>query len=251
MRALLSPRMLLLHLVAIASVAGTGWLGVWQYGAWADHRDDKADALAHAAPKPLADVLGPDDPFPSKYVGQPVRLAGTWLPDDTVFIEGKAVQGKDGYWVVTPVSTDNGSAVLVVRGWSEDAEAPVAQGNATITGWIQPGEASGDLDQDATDDVLPSLRIADVLERMDQDLYGAYVIAEEPVEASLTPVTPDQLPKPDTFTSIRNLLYGIEWWVFGGFAVFLWWRWCKDEVERVTSVTAGEEAAEPEVPSSA
>jgi hypothetical protein len=28
------------------------------------------------------------------------------------------------------------------------------------------------------------------------------------------------------------LLYALEWWVFGGFAVFLWWRWCSDELKR-------------------
>jgi hypothetical protein len=27
--------------------------------------------------------------------------------------------------------------------------------------------------------------------------------------------------------------------VFGGFAVFLWWRWCRDELERHRAATAG------------
>ena len=33
---------------------------------------------------------------------------------------------------------------------------------------------------------------------------------------------------------MRNLLYGIEWWVFGGFAVLIWWRWLKDELSEDT-----------------
>jgi surfeit locus 1 family protein len=49
-------------------------------------------------------------------------------------------------------------------------------------------------------------------------------------------VTPDSLPKPSSFTALRNLLYALEWWGFGGFAVFLWWRWYRDEVSRVTGV---------------
>jgi surfeit locus 1 family protein len=249
-RALLSTRMLLLHLVAILGIIGTAWLGSWQVGAWQDHRHDKADALANKPAMALKDVLGPDDPFPSKYVGQPVTFNGTWV-DTTVYVRDKTAHGRDGYWVVTPVTTETGSAMLVVRGWSARPESPAVQGGTSITGWIQPGESSSTPDDDATDDVLPSLRIADVLERMNQDLYGGYVIAKEPPEAGLTPVTPDQLPKPSAFTSIRNLLYGIEWWVFGGFAVFLWWRWSRDEVDRVRSVTAGLDAAEPEVPSSA
>ena len=60
-------------------------------------------------------------------------------------------------------------------------------------------------------------------------------------------MTPASLPKPATFTAVRNLLYAVEWWVFGGFAVFLWWRWCRDELERQRAVDAGEHAGEAEM----
>ena len=33
-------------------------------------------------------------------------------------------------------------------------------------------------------------------------------------------MTPASLPKAETFTALRNLLYAFEWWVFGGFAVY-------------------------------
>jgi hypothetical protein len=52
----------------------------------------------------------------------------------------------------------------------------------------------------------------------------------------LAPVTPAALPQPSAFTSVRNLLYALEWWFFGAFAVYVWWRWCRDEVNRVTGV---------------
>jgi surfeit locus 1 family protein len=51
-------------------------------------------------------------------------------------------------------------------------------------------------------------------------------------------VNPPALPKPSVFTALRNLLYAGEWWVFGGFAVYLWSRWCRDEVTRVTGVAS-------------
>jgi hypothetical protein len=60
--------------------------------------------------------------------------------------------------------------------------------------------------------------------------------AASPAGQRLAPVTPAALPKPDAFTSVRNLLYALEWWFFGGFAVYVWWRWCRDEVNRVTGV---------------
>ena len=33
-----------------------------------------------------------------------------------------------------------------------------------------------------------------------------------------------------------NLLYALEWWVFGGFAVYVWSRWCRDELVRDAGV---------------
>ena len=91
------------------------------------------------------------------------------------------------------------------------------------------------------------MRIADAMQHVDQDLYGGYVIARSDsrdgqVEPGLAAVTPAALPKPDAFTALRNLLYAIEWWVFGGFAVFIWWRWCRDELERVTAAEVVEAA---------
>jgi hypothetical protein len=115
-----------------------------------------------------------------------------------------------------------------------------------VTGWLQPAEGSGTADPNPRDDVVPQLRVAELVQRVRQDLYGGYLIARTAQAATtagdgmrgLAAVTPAALPKPSGFTSVRNLLYALEWWVFGGFAVFLWWRWCRDEVTRVTGVAS-------------
>jgi hypothetical protein len=105
-----------------------------------------------------------------------------------------------------------------------------------MTGWLQPAEGSGTPDRRPHDNLLPQLRIADALQHVSQDLYGGYVIADQVTPppsnrgGTLARVTPASLPRPDSFTSLRNLLYALEWWVFAGFAVFLWWRWCSDEL---------------------
>jgi len=148
-------------------------------------------------------------------------------------------------WAVTPVEVCAGAtscagapAMLVVRGWAPAAAdvPPAPTGTVDVTGWLQPGEGSGLTDPDPTDDVLPEMRVADAIQHVDQDLYGGFVIASglsgPGPEAGLSPVTPASLPKAETFTALRNLLYAFEWWVFGGFAVYIWWRWCRDDLER-------------------
>jgi cytochrome oxidase assembly protein ShyY1 len=231
--------MFVLHVVAVVGIVAAVLLGQWQVGAWQEHRTDRAAEVADDEPLPLEDVMGPDEPFPSAGLGRPVSVAGQWLPDSTVYVEERPHEEASGYWMVTPLATcpaapcSETAAIPVVLGWSEtvDEMPAVPSGDAEVTGWLQPGEA-GKPDADPEDDVLPALRIADLLQRVDRDLYGGYVILRSPgaVRDGLTAVTPDSLPKAPTFTALRNLLYGLEWWCFAGFAVFLWWRWCRDEV---------------------
>ena len=242
-RALLAPRLLGLHALAIAATAAAVLLGLWQYDAWRIHREDRSASLVDARPLALQSVMSADDPFPGADVGRPVSFSGRWLPQSTVYVADRTLEGRRGVWAVTPVAVCSSGqdvdecakspAMLVVRGWApsvEDVPAPPA-GAVRVTGWLQPGEGAGIGDPRPDDDVIPEMRIADAIQHVDQDLYGAYVIALEATRG-LEPVTPESLPKAPASTGLRNLLYAIEWWVFGGFAVFLWWRFCRDELER-------------------
>jgi surfeit locus 1 family protein len=229
---LLSPRFWGVHLLALVCVAAAVLLGAWQYDAWQEHRAAEATDLTRRDPIPLADAMGPDDPFPGDRVGQPVALDGTWVPGGTVFVSGREHEGRSGYWVVTPlaISAADAPALPVVRGWvpSTAAAPPPPTGRAELVGWLQPPEGSTAVDDDPGDDVLPELRVADLVQRVDQDLYGAYAVLPRPTDG-LEPADLDQLPEVGRFTALRNLLYAVEWWFFGAFALFVWVRWLRDE----------------------
>lgn len=251
--------MVALHLLGVVATTAAVLLGLWQYDAWQAGRDLAARDLAGARPVPLDSALTPDAAFPNDQVGRPVTFAGSWLPDSTVLVSDRDLGGRSGFWVVTPVAVCADAAtettcaqepaMLVVRGWSPTADAPAPPaGRVDVSGWLQPGEGRGIPDSDPRDDVLPELRIASAIQHVDQDLYGGYVIARPGTAAAtpdLEPVTPDSLPEPGSMTSIRNLLYALEWFVFAGFALFLWWRWVRDELERTRA--AEREQAQAEV----
>lgn len=216
------------HLLVLALLGTAVWLGSWQYDAWQAKREAASTDLVRADPVPLADVLGPDQPFPADLVGRPVTIRGTWLPDATVFVEREA-----GYWVVTPVAVTGEQdpvAVPVVRGVSERPAAAAVSGTAALVGRLQPPEGTGAVDDDPGDDVLPQLRVADLVQRLDGDVYGGYAIADEPTPG-LSPASLAQLPEAGRTTGLRNFLYALEWWVFGGFAVFVWVRYLRDEAK--------------------
>lgn len=218
-------------------------LGLWQLDAWQARRADAARDLSNLPPVALTSVMTGDSTFPGRSLGRPVRLAGTWLPDATFYIADRYVDRERGYWVVTPVLVDgDSSAVPVVRGWSAAPEASAPTGAVEVTGWLQATEGTGPLDDDPTDDIIPMMRLASLVEFIDTDLFSAYVVAREvvstgsssaaePSTAGLEPVTPAAIPEVSGFTALRNFLYAIEWWVFGAFAFFIWFRWCRDSLE--------------------
>ena len=270
-RTLTSARMLLLHATGVAAVTIAAVLALWQYDAWQAGRELAARDLAEARPVPLGAVLGPDDAYPGDQVGRPVRLSGQWLPGGTVEVSDRTLGGRAGRWVVTPIAVcevecGGAPAMLVVRGWVAAGSdvPPPPTGRVEVTGWLQPGEGAGLPDPDPTDAVLPELRVASAVQHVDTDLYGGYVIARVTTGSTtgvgsttgdgLVPVTPDALPEPDAFTSLRNLFYAFEWVVFGGFALFLWWRWGRDELDRVAALERaraeldGPEDADKDVP---
>lgn len=230
-------------LAMVVLTAAAVALGLWQYGAWNAHRTAVTDSLTDAAPEPLARVIGPDDPFPGDAIGQPVEVSGTWLGEGSFLVSERDGDQGRGLWVVTPLVVDGGeSALPIVRGWiASAADAPAnPSGAVSLTGWLQPPEGDApEADPDPTDTVYPSLRVADLIQRLDRDAYGAYVVVGDrpgwapAVNAGVDGLAPAELaqrPEPGRFLAIRNLFYAAEWWLFGGFVVFVWQRYCRDEL---------------------
>src|SRR5690606_37820178 len=104
------PRVVAAHLLAVVCVGTAGLLGYWQYEAWGERRAAERVDRTQEEPVPLAGVMGPDDPFPEVGVGQPVEVSGTWLPDSTVYVEGREQGGRDGFWVVTALTDGDADA---------------------------------------------------------------------------------------------------------------------------------------------
>ena len=225
--------------LALVLVGIAGWLGLWQYDAWQAHRTAEARDLSAMSPVPLTDVMGSDDPFPAPDLGRPVDLSGEWL-DGGFWVADRELEGQPGYWAVAPVQVGD-AAVLVVRGWAPEPDPALleATGETDVTGWLQAPEGGMVTDDDPADDVFPEIRVADAVQRVDVDLYSAYVIDQEPAPGLRTAEL-ESLPSPSRFTGVRNLLYAVEWWIFGAFAAFIWWRWRQDATApEVASPAAG------------
>ncbi len=226
MRRFLTPRALWLTAVAGVLAAAMISLGLWQLGTYDEQQRNDVAGRLDQRPVPLDEVLGPDDSFPATGRGRPVTVSGRYLEPEQLYVEG--LQGAEArYAVVTPLLTDSGSAVLVVRGSADQPRADVPEGEVEVTGLLAPPSAEGSR-LDAGRLGQRGLRVSALVESVSRDLYGGYVIARGEPATDLAPVRAEP-PEPSRWVGVRNLLYAMQWWLFAAFVAFMWWRIVRDD----------------------
>jgi surfeit locus 1 family protein len=113
-----SRRFWLLTLAAAAGIAVTLALGVWQMSRAAQKLALHAaiEQRQGVAPVSQRELLASRNP--ADLLHRTVVLRGTWVSSRTVFLDNRQMQGKVGFYVVTPLRLEGSdAAVLVQRGW--------------------------------------------------------------------------------------------------------------------------------------
>lgn len=113
----MSPRAssVVLLLAALGGIALTARLGLWQL----DRAAQKVGAAAAVEARSLLPVLANaqlsgDD----AQLNRRVALRGHWLSDKSVYLDNRPMDGRVGFFIVTPLQLDGRpEAVLVQRGW--------------------------------------------------------------------------------------------------------------------------------------
>lgn len=228
------PRLLGLHLFAIAAIGFCLFMGTWQLGVYDQRQVTEGDVGPGAAAVALDQVWAPDDVFTKNQDQLPVTVTGTFRPAAEQFWVTERSQGGDtGAWLVAPVTVDE-AQLLVVRGWapevSEPAAVKVPVGEVSLQAVLQPGDASA-AGWDARTRTIGSVRIPTLLNELGYDnLWSGYAISTDPAVAQNLALA--EVPESDVSWTAggRNLGYGLQWWVFAAFALFMWWRMAREIV---------------------
>ncbi len=222
------PRWLGLLLVAIALAVLAFYLGRWQYQvAYDTERVKVVEAAAERDVRPLDDVLAPRAAFPDDGSGQRVSATGHYVAEGQRLITVRLLDGREGGWVLDQFVVDHTGANLpIVRGWiAKGADAPPPPtGTVTLIGSLAPGEAPDE--RGVPEGQMTSIDLASLVNQWPGDIYNAFAFAVDeevggaPVAASgLERVPP---PLPDVELNWRNVMYAVQWWCFGGFAIWMW-----------------------------
>jgi cytochrome oxidase assembly protein ShyY1 len=249
-------------------------LSQWQFGRSVQPEAPVSPATEET--RALTGTLEPGHFFPGSVSDQMVSAEGTYDPAKQVLVPGRLKDGKTGYWVVSafavkgaPVLTGVAASpqtwIPVARGWVSDPKDAVAPppGTVDLTGRLIPSESP--LPETAPEAGHASaVSVAELINYWDVSSYPGFVAATaemvDGTDVSAAAVSGDLKPlnigpqPPAQKVNWLNLFYSLEWVVFAGFALFIWWRLVKDDYRRGLEEDLDDDAhddAPPTPPSSA
>jgi len=115
---MLNGSRLVVLLAAVVAALATARLGVWQL----DRAAQKValhDAMLRqrALPALREAELARDAAAAQAQQHRSTTLHGSWLPAATVYLDNRQMDGRPGFYALTPLRVADGSVVLVQRGW--------------------------------------------------------------------------------------------------------------------------------------
>lgn len=107
-----------LGLATLAGIVLTARLGLWQLDRAAQKLALQAAIESRGDAPPLTrGELALDAAAADPQTHRRLEVAGRWLPQYTVHLDNRQMDGRVGFFVLTPLALDDGSALLVQRGW--------------------------------------------------------------------------------------------------------------------------------------
>lgn len=231
-----TPRMILLLVVAIAGALLFIRLGAWQLdraairGA-AEARDIEAARIA-ADPVPLEDVLQLGETFMSDHQLVKVEANGTW--GEAALVRGRQVQGEAAALRVVELRLESGAMIPVLLGWLPDEDAILTaslppEAEAHVVGYLSASEESRPGAH--PDGVIGSISTAELANTWGGPTYTGFLVAVDGTEYDVTTMPPPSWAQ-EQGMNLQSLAYAAEWFIFGGFALFMWARWVRDDAIR-------------------
>lgn len=234
------PRWIAALFGALAVAAIFAALGQWQIGRAVQTAVVTGPDTERAVP--LDRIERPQTPVNGNEAGRIVTVSGRLDPGDTTLLEGRfrigtrdGLGGAQGWWVVGHLRTDAGVSLAVALGWAPDraaaraAEARIPTGDRSIRGRYSLSESPEE------DDPASARRSALAVSALVNEwtdvgpAYGGYLVASSPTPGLQRIVAP--APEQQSQLGLLNLFYAVEWALFAGFALYLWWRLVRDALE--------------------
>jgi cytochrome oxidase assembly protein ShyY1 len=211
----------LMGVVALVCIAAGTWQIVRFEGKVTANDDLRGNA--HAAPVPVATLLPLTTAAAPAKDGielHTVTATGTYDEADQVLVRGRSVNGRDGYLVLTPLTTDQ-ATLLVVRGFVQERAngdplpaAAAPSGVVAVSARVVQGESK---DEGLTKGTVAAINPAQQAKRLDRPMYDGFaeLLAKQPGTAGLTVMPDPDLSNPaGGAVEPQHFAYIIQWYLF-------------------------------------
>ena len=215
-------------------------LGFWQLERAAQKTRAQAalQAQSNAAPldaRAVQERLSIHSDVPAEWMHRPIVMQGQWLPDHTVYLDNRQMQGRPGFFVLTPLQLDGGHVVLVQRGWIarnfqdrlalQSIETPA--GVVSVQGQLaaSPARLYALGDADAPDAAHPHIRqnldVSALAQATGLPLWPVMVVQTGPASEGLL----RQWPQPGSGVATHHG-YAFQWFAIAAVlaAMLLWFQ---------------------------
>ena len=224
-------RFWIVTIATVLTMVATASLGRWQL----QRADQKLamraemDARAELSVWSEVDLLQAQSPRAAWH--RRVRLQGEWVPQASVFLDNRQIDGRPGFFLLTPLRlAGSDRAVLVQRGWSprdfmdrsRTPEVPTPAGPVTLEGRLAPPPAKlYELGASAPGPIRQNVEVAALASEFRLDLLHASVLQTSDASDGLS----RQWPRVETGVD-KHHGYAFQWFALCALAatLYLWFQ---------------------------
>jgi surfeit locus 1 family protein len=250
------PRWVAALALAIGIAAGFAFLGHWQL----ERAIESGTVVARPTEKSvvLETIAKPQRPMTDASDAQLVNVEGKYVPGDFEVVAGRLNEGKLGYWVVGHLVTDSSDAadLAIGVGWTRDAKNARAveadlNGSAdqlptSIEGRYVASDAPELPHEDESSQTIRSMAVAQLTNRWQEvspgGVYAGYVTLTSAPDGLTDIYSP--APVEEVQLNLLNVFYSVEWVLFAGVAIYIWYRMVRDVWVRERDQTSNSDEIE-------
>ena len=224
-----TPKWIAVLVLSLGIAAAFAALGQWQLERSVENVDVVDIDTERAVP--LTELAEPGRGLTEAEVGRVVTVEGELVPGDFVRLDGRSLDGAPGTWLVGHLATADGTSLAVALGFLADgASAP--EPDLDRTEWVGrylPSEEPQSSDFEAGEFSAMSVPALVNVWAEVGPVYGGFLIADG-APAGYAQIDA-AAPAREVALNLLNVFYAIEWAIFAGFALYLWYRLVRDAVE--------------------
>jgi surfeit locus 1 family protein len=227
------PRWIAALLLCLGIAAGFAGLGQWQLSRSVETAAP-ADSPDTEVAVPLESIAEPQTEVTQPQLGRLVTVSGEFVLDDYLVVTDRNNGGaEEGAVLVGHLVTDDGVTLVVALGWVPSDDDDImwgGYGHEQLQGRYLPSEAPTDSDFEAGE--RSAISVAELINVWPDatPAYAGYLVLDRP-SGTLQPIY-SPAPTREIEFNLLNLFYALEWAIFAGFAIYLWYRLVRDVVER-------------------